>query len=246
MAIRILLAALLLTATAFCEDTPGLERFKKQIPSADGPPERSRLYTKPDPAHTGGLKGRISTPELPIEQILATPADNPEEVYLGEITGPKSDSFQFTGLPIGKYDLLVIYDAAFYEGLQLNRDASTLTSDDLAKIETTIQKSEPYFTKKFIHRVEGLTGRSSSARCLCTYYRDKDSIEVHNSDFRRTFKLVILKNVGPGWQIVRARDLYPVWTNPKHVLPSYHHSAALNQIRVADQVKELGTIDLTH
>ena len=246
MVIRTFLVALLLTGTAFCQDSPGLARIKKQIPSTDGPAERSRLYTQPDPASTGGLKGRIAQPELPIEQILATPSDNPEEVYKGEITGPKSDAFQFTGLPIGKYDLLVIYDAAFYEGLQLNRDANTLTPDDLAKIEATIQKSEPYFTKKFIHRVEGVTGRANSARCLCTFYRDKDSIEVHNSDFRRTFKLVLLKNVGPGWQIVRARDLYPVWTNPKHVLPSYHYSATLKQIRVADQIKDLGTIDLTH
>ena len=34
-------------------------------------------------------------------------------------------------------------------------------------------------------------------------------------DFRRTFKLVLLKDVGPGWQIARARDLYPVWVDPK-------------------------------
>jgi len=246
MVIRTLLVSILLTGTAFCADSPeGLQLYKKQIPSADIP-ERTRLYTKPDPASTGGLKGRIAKSDLPIEQILAIPSENPEEVYLGEITGPKSDAFQFTGLPIGKYDLLVIYDSAFYEGFQLNRDASNLTSDDLAKIEATIQKSEPYFTKKFIHRVEGLTGRASGARCLCTYFRDKDSIGVHNSDFRRTFKLVILKNVGPGWQIVRARDLYPVWADPKHILPSHHYSATLNQIRVADQLKDLGDIELTH
>ena len=246
MVIRTLLIALLLTGSAFCAETPeALDIYKKNIPSANGP-ERTRLYTKPDPANTGGLKGRITKPELPIEQILAMPSDSPEELYSGEITGPKSDSFQFTGLPIGKYDLLVIYDSAVYEGFQLNRDASNLTPDDLAKIEATIQKSEPYFPKKFTHRVEGLTGRASGARCFCTYLRDKDSIGVHNSDFRRTFKLVTLKNVGPGWQIVRARDLYPVWANPKHALPSHHYTTTLNQVRVADQVKDLGALDLTH
>src|SRR5436190_7081403 len=93
--------------------------------AAQNPPERTRLYTQPDPASPGGLKGRIAKPELPIEQILAVTPASIEEVYLGEITGPKRDTFQFKGLPVGKYDLIVIYPAAFYEGFQLNRDAST-------------------------------------------------------------------------------------------------------------------------
>lgn len=238
MAFRSLLFALLFAGTAFAEN----------------PPERTRLYTKPDPANPGGLKGRISKPELPIEQILAMPAENPEELYAGEITGPKRDAFQFTGLPVGKYDLIVIFDLAFYEGFQLNRDASTLTPDDLKKIDASIQKSEPFFPKKIIHRVEGVTGRASTARVVCTYFRDKGSELLMEQfegksarpDFRRTYKLVILKDVGPGWQIVRARDLYPVWVDPKHALPAYHHSAVLNQLRVADQIKDLGDLDLTH
>ena len=206
-------------------------------------PERSRLYTQPDPANPGGIKGHIVNPQLPIEQILAVPDVDPEQVYSGEITGPNRDAFLFKGLPIGKYDLVVIYDAAFYEGFQLNRDASTLTPDDCRQIEEMLQKSEAFFTKKFIHRLEGLTGQASGARCICTYFRDKAS---DHPDFRRTYKLVILKQVGPGWQIVRARDLYPVWMKPQHALPSHHYSPSLNQIRVADQIKDLGGIDITH
>ncbi|MEA3212677.1 MAG: hypothetical protein QOE70_5734 [Chthoniobacter sp.] len=221
---------------------------------AQNPPERTRLYTAPDPASPGGLKGHIAKPELPIEQILALPTASPEEVYLGEITGPKRDAFSFKNLPVGKYDLIVIYPAAFYEGLQLNRDASTLSPDDLKKIDASIQKSEPFFTKKILHRVEGETGRGSGARGICTYFREKGSellleqFEGKSSrpDFRRTFKLVLLKDVGPGWQIARARDLYPVWVDPKRSLPEHHFSAALNQLRVADQIKDLGDLDITH
>jgi len=244
MSVRLLLrlvlsTALLLAGITFAEPPP---------------PERTRLYTKPDGANPGGLQGHISNPALPIEEILATPAENPEEVYEGVVTGPKRDAFEFKNLPVGKYDLVIIYPTAFYEGLQLNRDASTLTPEDLKKIDATIQKSEPFFTKKFIHRVEGETGRASAARCICTYYRDKGSellMETFNGqsnrpDFRRTFKLVLLKDVGPGWQVVRARDLYPVWVNPKSTLPEHHYSAALKQIRVADQVKDLGALDLSH
>ncbi len=237
MAFRSLLFALLLATTALAAE----------------PPERTRLYTKPDPANTGGLKGRIAKPELPIEQILAMPAENPEELYAGEVTGTKRDTFQFTNLPIGKYDLIVIYDSAFYEGFQLDRDASTLTPDDLKKIDASIQKSEPFFPKKIIHRVEGQTGRASTARLVATFYRDKGSElllqqfegKSNRPDFRRTYKLVMLKDVGPGWQITRARDLYPVWVDPKHALPAHHSSAALRQFRVADQVKDLGDLDIT-
>ena len=220
---------------------------------AQNPPERTRLYTVPDPANPGGLKGRIIKPDAPLEQILATPAADPEKVYQGEISGPKKDSFSFKGLPVGKYDLVAIYDTAFYEGFQLNRSKSTLTPDDLKKIEDIIQKSEPFFTRKFIHRVEGETGHGNFARCICTFFRDKGSellMETFNGasnrpDFRRTYKLVILKDVGPGWQVVRDRDLYPVWMNPKHALPTHHYSAQLLEIRVADEVKDIGDLDLS-
>jgi len=72
---------------------------------AQNPPERTRLYTKPDPANPGGLRGHIAKPQLPIEQILALPADSIEEVYEGEVSGPKRDTFQFKGLPVGKYEI---------------------------------------------------------------------------------------------------------------------------------------------
>lgn len=217
------------------------------------PPERTRLYTKPDPANAGGLKGRVARPELPLEAILALPTATPEEVYLGEITGSKRELFEFKGLPVGKYDLIAIYPGAFYEGLQLHREASTLTPEDLKKINASVQKSEPFFTKRIIHRVEGATGRASGARAICTYFREKGSellMQTFNGqsnrpDWRRTFKLVLLKDVGPGWQIVRARDLYPAWVPPKSSLPQHHFSTALTQLRVADQIKDLGDLDLT-
>src|SRR4051794_9199043 len=97
------------------------------ILSAADPLERTRLYTAPDAASAGGLTGRIAKPALPIEQILATPSADPEKVYQGEIAGAKRDTFQFKGLPVGKYDLFVIFENDFFEGLQLEREKSTLT-----------------------------------------------------------------------------------------------------------------------
>lgn len=217
------------------------------------PPERTRLYKKPDPGSTGGLRGSIGSPALPIEQILAVSAEDVDQVYEGEIGGAQRNTFQFNGLPVGKYDLVVVYASEFYEGLHLNAVPSTLNAGDLSKINASIQKSEPYFPKKFIHRMEGSTGRGQEARAVCTYFRDKGSeldlekFEGKSSrpDFRRTFKLVLLKDVGPGWQIARARDLYPVWMNPKSALPMHRYSDALHQLRVADQMKDLGALQLS-
>jgi hypothetical protein len=212
------------------------------IAFAQNPPERTRLYKKPDPASTGGLRGSIGSPVLPIEQILAVSAEDVDQVYEGVVEGPQRNMFQFSGLPVGKYDLVVVFAGEFYEGLHLNPQASTLSAQDLVKIDASIQKSEPFFPRKLLHRVEGMTGRGQEARAVCTYFRDKGS---DKPDFRRTFKLVLLKDVGPGWQIARARDLYPVWMDPKAALPVHKHSLVLHQLRVADQVKDLGSLLLS-
>ena len=238
----------LLSAAPLCAVVPA-----PGAPGA-GSPERTRLYNSPDPACAGGIRGRIAQPGAPLEQILALPTDAPENAYEGVIGGPGRDSFEFRGLPPGKYDLIAIYAQDFYEGCKLNREASSLTPADLQKIEEILQKSEPYFTRKIVHRVEGETGRGNQARCICTFLRDKDSQlmlksyngEFSRGDFRRTFKLVSLKDVGPGWQVVRARDLYPIWVTPNHALePKHHFSATLSQIRVADAIKDIGSLSLT-
>lgn len=214
--------------------------------------ERYKLYTQPDPASPGGITGRVTNPGKPIEQILAIPFDAPEKVYAGKIEGDDKRSFRFTGLPMRKYDLIIVFDNVFYEGLQLERGEDTLTAEDRKKVDAIIQKSEPFFPTKTIHRLQGTTGRGNEARCICTFLRAKESqllFEAHEGkysreDFRRTLKLVLLKDVGPGWQIVRTRDLYPVWLNPKSPALKHNFAESLSRVRVADTIKDLGDIDL--
>ncbi len=225
--------------------------FVQSAPEIDESNERTRLYEEPDPASPGGIVGKVANPDKVPQQVLAIPSDAPEMVYAAEISG--GGEFRFTGLPMRKYDLIVIFEDSFYEGLQLHRGESTLTPEDNTRIDEIITRSEPFFTKKIVHRLEGETGRTNLARCITTFVREKPSItywDAKNADksgagfFRRTFKLVILKDVGPGWQIVRARDLYPKWTDPKHPLPSHHFAESLSGIRVADKIKDLGELSL--
>jgi hypothetical protein len=215
-------------------------------------PPRYRLYSKPDPEAPGGITGTILMPSQPIEQILAIPPDEPRLVYKGVVTGQARREFSFSGLPMRKYDLVVIYKDRLYEGLNLERGDDTLTSLDRQKIKATIDKAEPYFTRKIIHRLEGTTGRGNLCRCICTYMRAGPSTGGHDMtnvpggkrSARRTFKLVMLKDVGPGWQVVRARDLYPVWTTRASSVATHKYSKSLSRIRVTRSIKNMGNLNL--
>lgn len=209
--------------------------------------DRSRLYTRPDPSATGGIKGTVASPDMPIEQILAIPRDEMSFVYEGALTGTSRRDFVFENLPMRKYDLVVIYNDRFFDGVRLHRETSSLTAQDLRNIDASIQKSEPFFNHKTVHRVEGDTGRGNFARAMVTYLAakkladEKPRVKPH----RRTFKLVLLKDVGPGWQIVKTRDLYPLSVFPNEGNPSHHVAPALSDIRVADSIKDLGQLHLT-
>jgi len=212
-------------------------------------PERYRLYTPPDPGSTGGLTGMIIKPGKPILEILAMPPDHPELVYEGKVMGSSRQGFLFENLPMAKYDLFVIYENEFYEGLELSFVPDTLTDKDRKSIDAIVKASDPFFNKKVIHRVEGITGRGNFARCVVTQYRDgpgtvSATYEKLVGVSRRTFKLIWLKDVGVGWQVVQKRDLYPVTAAMNLMTPTHHFSKSLSKIRVTDQVKDLGEISL--
>ncbi len=218
-------------------------------PHGYDPVEHARLYTAPDPSASGGLEGRITSPAEPLLQVLAIAPGRPEHVYSAVIEGSDRRSFRFTGLPMNRYDLMVIFETRFYEGLQLLRGENVLTTADREGIASIIERSEPFFTIKTIHRMEGETGRGGDARALCTFARDRVSEmyegPVIRTGLRRTQKLVMLRQVGPGWQIARTRDLFPVWAGRVEDLSLRHiYSASLSGFRVTDHVRKIGDLQL--
>ncbi len=229
--------------------TMGLVLMSAVVLRAEPPKERHRLYTPPDPAASGGISGAITRPAKPILQILAMPPDEPELVYEGQVTGSNRQGFLFEHLPLAKYDLLVIYEREFYEGLELSYEPDTLTDKDRQSISYIVNASDPFFNKKVIHRVAGTTGRGNVARCVVTQYRDgpgtvSADYEALKGVSRRTFKLIWLKDVGVGWQVVQKRDLYPVTVALDLLTPSHHFTKVLSRIRVTDHVKNLGELVL--
>jgi len=213
--------------------------------------EHKRLYTAPDPAAGGGIEGRIERPAAPIRQILAVAPLRPENVYRGEVTGSDRRSFRFAGLPMDRYDLLVIYEDHVYEGLRLQRGEGTLTATDRQQVEDIIQRSEPFFDIKVIHRLDGETGRGGKARAFCTFACSRNAEmyvgPVIRQGMRRTHKLVMLQQVGPGWQVERMRDLYPIWIEQDEAArlrPAHHFNPALSGIRVTGESRNIGSLSL--
>jgi hypothetical protein len=204
------------------------------------------LYTKPDPSVPGGISGTILRPARPIVEIFANPPSDPAKLYRGIVSGIDRQQFHFKGLPAAKYDLFILYDKTCFEGLMLSRDDTSLTSDDRIDIRRTIEKSETFFEKKKILRIEGQTGKGSQARAIVEFLRFRQSVDYEGNahlEPRRSLKLVILKQVGPGWQIVSSRE-FDVRFFKRGVSLNHRYNEKLNRIRVVDSVKDLGTLNL--
>lgn len=231
------------------------------------------LYTKTDPSAGGGIKGEIAGTGQPLIGVFALPPHEPRFVYRGTVRGGGRE-FVFSGLPVAKYDLILLFEDMIYEGLNLNRGENTLTSKDKQLIKEIIDKSERFFNKKIIYRMAGTTGKlTGTARCICTFRRTAKSsydsyvhpnvihpnVRRDSADHKRqsnsgqssqkgqhrhSYKLVLLQDVGPGWQVERTREIALGWITGT-VYPEHAHRKYLSGIRVTDSVKDLGKINLT-
>jgi len=223
----------------------GPTQVRKYCPPAT---QSTRLYTPPDPSAKGGIHGRIKKQLL--RDAFAVSPDNPKLVYRGFVSADGTE-FSFQGLPVAKYDLLLIGKASFYEGFKLTPDADSLTKNDCSEIESIITKSVPFFNVKKIHRCQGTTGRNGAARCVLQEVRtlpvtDQEGI-VHTEYQVRSIRLACLENVGTaGWQLVTTREIIRMQMGADDLQGVMPHASlpALGQIRVMDETKELGEIDL--
>ena len=237
------------------------------------------LYSQPDPSAGGGIKGIVAEAPSEVLGVLAMPQKFPNLSSLEDVEGGtaaknarnvnknmtnqvylatlSSDSaFSFVGLPPGKYDLFVLCENCFYEGLLLNREEQTLTETDTQGIKAKITESNPFFNVKNQHRIEGQTGSYGKARVLEQEVRTLpitlQSAEVMKNIQIRSIKLCLMesvgsKNLGVHWDMKKTREITRQEVGPpdtKGVLPGYH-CKALQGIRVSTAVKDLGPIKLT-
>ena len=233
------LAALALVS-AEPEPRSDTERYKEHYDAKD-------LYTASNPSLGGGIHGRALNAAGSLRAAFAVPPSDPKRVYRAGIV--EDNSFYFSGLPVSRYDLFLLFDNAVYEGFTLTRGEDTLTAQDRKAIQSIVEQSEPFFNSKTLHRAAGKTGRmTGEARAVCTFLRTKPSLDYAAetyTDHRRAFKLVLFEDVGPGWQIVRTRELYSGFVKPSSIAVVFKRDERLSGIRVTDKVKDLGDIDLS-
>lgn len=215
-----------------------------------GTKQSSKLYTAPDASDPGGLRGRIALPKEPLLAAYAVP--NSELVRCYKATLSKDGrSFEFNNLPTAKYDLLLVFPEMIYEGFTLSRTPGALNTNDWKSIIEILNKSEPFYEIKRIHRLEGVSGDTGWAQAVFQEVRARpvtlQDASVHKDIQIRTIKLARFENVGPAWQLLVTRELCRqevAGKERKGLLPHYYCPDKLGSLRVVDTVKDLGTLEL--
>lgn len=217
-------------------------------PKIGGEYKSSLLYTPPDPSATGGL--HLVSP-LPLDFAFAIPESNQEHVYKGTLGSDEKD-ISFSGLPVSKYDLVLVTKDRFYEGISLNRDENSLTQQDLASIEEILSRSIPFMNVKRTEAVKGTPGDNGQATGLVQWMRAGGNLLNQNADLMvghqiRSLRLAFLADVGPGWQVTGTREIIrtDVFPDMLHGLLGVTYVDDLKGIRVVDSVKEIGPVNLS-
>jgi len=208
------------------------------------------LYTNPDLSLGGGIKGEITSPtNIKLIGVFALPPHEPKFVYQGTFSQDNL-IFEFHGLPSAKYDLFIAFEHEVFEGLTLNRYKNTLTDADRKSIEYIVNKSDPFFEKKIVHRLSGVTGKKTGyARAIVSMIRLGPVTDMANHVYagakKRNYKIFFLEDVGPGYQVTRTRDVLMKFVEPGKEVPKWNYRPYLSGIRVTNKLKDLGKIDLT-
>jgi len=210
--------------------------------------ELRSMYTKPDRSASGGIRGTVTNTPGPLLGAYALPPAHPERAYRARIPPDAKTSFQFEGLPAATYDLVLVFEGAFFEGLSLSAGKNTLTDEDRTRIRRALHQAEPLFNHEVLFRAEGRTGTmQGDARCVAMMVRTKDEPDFVSvpgyPDYWHSLKLVLLQDIGLRWQVVMAREIHGARAAKPGEEDSIRHVHAerLSGIEVTDTVVDLGS-----
>lgn len=238
----------------------------------------AKTYTPLNPESAGGIKGQLSSPPSKVLGVIAVYQQFPTVSALSGIDGGSAaknqknvnqdmrnpvylaaladdNSFSFQGLPPGKYDLFIMCENCFYEGLLLSREENTLRPVDLKTIKSKLKESNPFFDKKHQHRILGNHGSYGKARVLEQEVRTRplmlQSAEYVTGVQIRSTKLCMMESVGGKragnhWELKKTRELVRQELGSletKGIIPGFFRDD-LQGIRVSRRMKDIGTITL--
>ena len=189
-----------------------------------------------------GGPGGICLHVKPIEGLEKAIVVEPTEykAYLATINRSEG-TVSITGLPPGKYDLILKYTDKVYEGLTLDVPGGyeKLSPDSRKGIEHRTWISEDYFNEK---RIVRMGGNNRCVKAFIEQIRDLKTFEpsgrVMKGMMIRRFDLCELRRTGQIWQIKMNRHLFreerKIGTPGTRL--TFFYVPALGGIRVADEV----------
>ena len=229
------------------------------------------LKGKLDAVHPTDLAGIFAVSREPQITIQKKIANDRERVTLGKTNEYRNvfrysvhladiapdNSFTFTNLQAGTYDLVVLLAGAYYNGIVLGgRQPNTLTQSDFQDITNKIWKSNAYFNEKQIARMWGTTGYAGKAKVIVQEVRSLpillQSAEERTDIETRSMKLYILEDVsmkGTGmWKVEETREFIRQevgkFHDPTGLIPEYF-CKKLSGIVVIDELEDIGLIRLS-
>ena len=205
--------------------------------------QAGRIYTKPDPADTGAITGRVAqelTHAVAVEHGRAG-------VFLGTLTD-SGRAFRFEHLPVGKYDLVLFTKSgATLEGLDLGTPAA-LSESSARNLDKRISVADGFFNRCRVHR----TGISADGERLLAFverFRANDVLKQSGEalgQMVRRLEIIELARADDDWQMSASRHLYREG-EPISAHPEFRRQAnlpALGGIRVIHTAKDLGELAL--
>jgi hypothetical protein len=205
----------------------------------------ARFHDQPDAGAGGGIVLQVA----PIDSLETALVVEPVEYKVYEASIDRgAGRVSVRGLPPGRYDLILKFSTAVYEGLNFDVPGGyqTLPKADRDYIEWETFRSDDFFNQKNIQRYGGNRER---VKLFIEQIRDKKTYEpsgrVMEGLMVRRLDLTEMRKTGKVWQIKKFRHLFR--EERKMDAPGrklrFAYVPALGGVRVGDQVVALPPFD---
>jgi len=210
---------------------------------------RAEIYDPPT-SSPGGVRGSVNSP---ISAAVLVGA-NLTSIYSGTVS-PDHRTFEFKGIPVGKYDILLFDEpadknrkGAIYSGLTVTPGTAEVPAQFADRFMERTRLNDKFFSRFNIAAFSFTEGNSIG---LAVIERIKESPITHmdgtvQTHYLRRVELATMELAVDDWKTNTNRHVYRVEMPMETGKPflDYIPVPALGRIRVVDSVKDLGQISL--
>lgn len=206
-------------------------------------PAMGDIYDRVDRSATGGIQGEATEGGRLKAAIIFEPVTH--KVYRANVD-PEAGTFKISGLPPGRYDVVLHFEQIVVEGASLRPPggAMALQVDDVKAIQAVIWESDAFFNDKTI---VAMSANDEHARVLVCQVSER-KLQRPDGSFMtgqkvRRFETTDLQKAGQVWQIRKTRHL---WREEALVdsQVAFRYCKSLSRIRVGESMKSLEPVNV--